>query len=376
MNKKSTIFCFTDIHNQQAMLDMPTTLRASAVCAAKDAVAEFGQADLSLCGGDNISDYPYWNRSCWLPQENFLAIKKKLTDCLAATAKGGRVLYVAGNNDMILGDIVRGEGRPYNTTEFYYTGPMKDTLGPLAPTECYTVTSTEKPWEHPYLDAFHYVVNGLDFIGINVDPNTAYNTHEGYYTDETMDWVKRKLDEIDPDGYRPVFVVGHLSAACYCDGNLRESMINGDRERFYRAFDGHRNLFYLCGHIHGEGYVYRDYSSGAVLHLGADHLPLGPNTAATDSAGLPDYAYSLVHMGGLRPFHAENFEDDALTGFGGGDTETRFPSTGTPKLAQYMVFEVYADRVVFYIRNTGSLPGYSRADRPAPYTVYLRKPRT
>lgn len=374
MNKQATVFCFTDIHNQQAMLDMPTTLRASAVRAAHDAVAEFGQADLSLCGGDNISDYPYWDRSCWLPEENFRAIKKKLTDCLGATAKGGRVLYVAGNNDMILGDLVRGEGRPYNTTEFYYTGPMKDTLGQLPPSECYTVRSEKKPWEHPYLDAFHYVVNGLDFIGINVDPNTAYNSHEGYYTDATLDWVKRKLDEIDPDGYRPVFVVGHLSAVCYCDGELRESMTNGDRERFYRAFDGHRNLFYLYGHIHGEGYVYRDFSSGAVLHLDADHRPLGPNTAATDSAGL-DYAYSLVHMGGLRPFHPDHFEDDALSGLGGGDAVTRFPATGTPKLAQYMVMEVYADRVVFHIRNTGSLPGYTPADRPAPYTVYLRRPQ-
>ena len=42
MNKQATVFCFTDIHNQQAMLDMPTTLRASAVRAAHDAVAEFG----------------------------------------------------------------------------------------------------------------------------------------------------------------------------------------------------------------------------------------------------------------------------------------------------------------------------------------------
>ena len=65
--KKMTVFGFTDIHNQQAMLDFPTTLRKSARIAAADAEAEFGKADLTLIGGDNVSDYPYSNRSCWLP---------------------------------------------------------------------------------------------------------------------------------------------------------------------------------------------------------------------------------------------------------------------------------------------------------------------
>ena len=32
-----------------------------------------------------------------------------------------------------------------------------------------------------------------------------------------------------------------------------------------------------------------------------------------------------------------------------------FVCTGTPKLAQYLVFEVYENKVVFYIRNTGDL---------------------
>ena len=48
-------------------------------------------------------------------------------------------------------------------------------------------------------------------------------------------------------------------------------------------------------------------------------------------------------------------------------------STGTPRLAQYLVFEVYRDRAVFSIRNTGSMEGYARTDKPASYTVYFRK---
>ena len=74
MEKILTAFCFTDMHNQSAMLDYPTTLRRSLVSANKLAVEEFGLADLVICGGDNVSDYPYWNKSCALPKKNFLDI--------------------------------------------------------------------------------------------------------------------------------------------------------------------------------------------------------------------------------------------------------------------------------------------------------------
>lgn len=51
--------CYTDIHNQQAMLNYPTVLRKSAVIAAENTVAEFGETELYVTGGDIISDYPY-----------------------------------------------------------------------------------------------------------------------------------------------------------------------------------------------------------------------------------------------------------------------------------------------------------------------------
>ena len=144
---------------------------------------------------------------------------------------------------------------------------MDNSLGELPDSEKIILTSKEKPNEL-YWGAFHYVVNGIDFIGINIDPNTAFNSHEGSYSNETLTWVKNKLNEIDPDGSKCVFVVGHLSAIYrFSDDRLRESMINGDREMFYDVFKGHRNTFYLYGHLHGEGYCYREYSSGAILHL-------------------------------------------------------------------------------------------------------------
>ncbi len=369
MGKILTCFCFTDVHNQQAMLDYPTTLRRSLIQAKELAVEEFGLADIAIIGGDNISDYPHWNKSCALPKKNFLDIKAKLHACTAESVTDGKVLYVAGNNDMILGDIATEENEPYNATDFYDL--MDAAFGPLPDSEKIILTSDEKPGEL-YWGAFHYVVNGIDFIGINIDPNTAFNSHEGYYTEQTLIWVKNKLCEIDPDGNKCVFVVGHLSAIYYFkSGNLCETMSSRCRNAFYDIFKGHKNAFYLYGHVHGEDSCYRFHSSGAVLHLDEDNKPLGQNLEETDSSG-KEYSYTLVHMGGLRPFGRKYFDDDGLEGLGGGKTVKYHSSTATPNLAQYLVFEVYADRVVFHIRNTGTNEEYHRDDKLEAYTVYLR----
>ncbi len=369
MEKILTGFCFTDIHNQQAMLDYPTKIRTSLVQANELAVKEFGKADIALIGGDNISDYPYWNKSCWLPKKNFLDLKQKIHKCVSASVKDGKVLYVAGNNDMILGDIGNDENDPYNTTDFYDL--MDNAFGVLPENEKIALVSKEKPSER-YLGAFHYIVNGIDFIGINIDPDTAFNSHEGSYSDETMIWVKNKLNEIDPDGTKPVFVVGHLSAIYYYnDGELVETLINGNRALFYDIFKGHKNTFYLYGHVHGERACYKEFSSGAVLHINDHELPIDKNLTEIDSRG-KEYEYSLVHMGGLRPFAKHLFEEDGISGYGGEKELKYFHSTATPKLAQYMVFEVYQNRVVFYIRNTGSLESYSQNDILKEYTVYFK----
>ena len=106
------------------------------------------------------------------------------------------------------------------------------------------------------------------------------------------------------------------------------------------------------------------------MHLDANNIPLGDNLNEKDSLG-KDYAFSLVHMGGLRPFNGKFFENDGLEGFGGESEKKYFPTTATPTLAQYMVFEVYHDRVVFHIRNTGTHELYHRDDKLKEYTVYL-----
>lgn len=371
------IACYTDIHTMQSMLNFPTVLRNSAIVAADNTLAEFGKVDLSVIGGDNISDYPYYNQSCALPYKNWLDIKKKLVDNFARTAKKKRVLYVNGNNDLILGDLPTAENPPYNTCEFYHSGPMKQTLGVLTPDESIGIFADSKGEQAGlYHLAFHYTVDGTDFFGINIDPNTAFNSHDGFYNKEALCWLKNKLDEVDPDGNKPLFVVGHLSLYYRKCGQIENSRPLAETEQVLKAFRGHKNLFYLYGHVHGQTCLNSDSANG-VIHIGKDLFPLTEETNPSDEL-LQKADFHLVHMGGLRPFPTETpfefFEQDGLTGILPGEQkEHYFEMTGTPKIGQYLVLDILNDRVDFMYRNTGSLPGFSQADKPKTYSVPLCK---
>ena len=113
--------------------------------AAENAVKEFGKADIAIIGGDNVSDYPEWDKSCALPKKNFSDLKYKLNAVAENTTKSGKVLYVAGNNDFILGDIGTAENEPYNTTDF--CDYMEKSLGKLPENEKSEVKSIHKPKE-------------------------------------------------------------------------------------------------------------------------------------------------------------------------------------------------------------------------------------
>ena len=362
------IACFTDIHNQQCMLNMPTTLRSSAIAAADGVLAEWGVCDLAINGGDNISDYPYWNRSCALPYENWLDIKKKIVDNFARVAKDERVFYVGGNNDPILGDLPTKDNPPYNTCDFYHTGPMKETLGELSKDEYFGGFCKSKITEE-YLLAFHYVIDGVDFFGLQMDPDQAFNNHDCYYNLESIAWMKQKLQKLDPDGNKLIFVVGHINTASRLT-DLRIGYPHGDWvDALHDAFKGHRNLFFLYGHVHGRDYLHNDSWQG-VLHFGDDYAIVSPD-GPLPAADRDKVSFSSVHMGGLRPFGGD-FEKDGMTGTVPGSPEPKYyPATGTPTMAQYLVIETDADSVTFTYRNTGSAEGYSVNDRPAPYTVKL-----
>ncbi len=372
------ISCYTDIHCMETMLNLPTTLRTSAVRAADLTLAEWGQSDLSIVGGDNLSDYPHWNRSCALPYANFLDIKEKLVKNFERTAKGGRVLYVSGNNDPLLGDLPTPENPPYNTCEFYHTGPMKETLGTLREGEYYGKYAKSKGTQAGlYFGAFHYVVDGVDFFGLNLDPDQAFNSHDCGYDPAAVAWLGAKLDEVDPDGTKLLFVVGHLSGTVRTtDGSIRVDMEEESRQALVKVFRGHRNLFYLYGHVHGQEFLRTETWEGILAFDGDGKLVDAPNGVYTDEMR-SRIAFYTVHMGGLRPFLSatpfEFFEPDGQTGRLPGDTEDVFyEATGTPKIAQYLLIRTSEEGVSFAYRNAGTVRPFSPEDTPSFFLIPRR----
>ena len=133
-------------------------------------------------------------------------------------------------------------------------------------------------------------------------------------------------------------------------------------DKLIKVLSKHKNLFYLYGHVHGENYCYTS-TSQAVLFLNEKGEVLESPNGSTAT---------LVQMGGLRPFKPINFENDGLTGYGGGSEKVYHFATGTCKLSQYLVFEVFNDRVRFSLRNTGNLENYEKEFKPKEYDVFLK----
>lgn len=58
--------------------------------------------------------------------------------------------------------------------------PRINTLGELSEGEYYGIYAKSKVKQAGlYHLVFHYIVCGIDFFGLNIDPNTAFNSDEG-----------------------------------------------------------------------------------------------------------------------------------------------------------------------------------------------------
>ncbi len=375
-----TAFCFTDVHNCFAMLEPPYVFRKTATLAIDTLLATTGQVDIVLDGGDLMSDYPSWTTSGHLPYEYFLGFKELTVKTYAALAKDGKVMYVAGNHDYAQGEEATdgpGKNGSYNSADFYFSGPMKDTLGELPDSEKHEIVGRHTG--EKYLLAFHYVVNGVDFIGLAPDPDLIWSNQQWAFNQDSMRWLKNKLNEIDPDGIKPIFMVCHYATdqrdARYEDVNQGIHHDSSVVLSLLPVLKGHRNLFYLYGHWTCAHSFHTDYTVKNVLHYNDKGNVIdirGNETQSTEVVPVEKRFFTAVWMGGFRlDYNKEDFNNDALFGYGGYTKKQFFPTTATPKLSQGMYIEVFPDRVVFTMKNFGTKKGFETGTQLEPYTVYL-----
>ena len=381
-----TSMCFSDVHNNFAMLQQNNSSGDYVVRRNVDWMIDLlleteGAVDVVMVGGDYMSDYPNWNSSGNLPYKYYLGFKAKTVETFNRLAKDGKVMYVAGNHDYAQGEAARGgngKNGTYNSFDFYFDGPMDETLGVLADKDKFVKVGEHTGEE--YLLGYYYQVNGIHFIGFSPDPDLIWS-EQGYgFSKEQLTWLDNKLDEIDPKGTEVIFVNCHYALSQRVTSSALNSPYIDDKATydFVPILSGHKNLFYMFGHWHTFNSYHQDTTVKNVLHYNQNGNVInikGTETESTQVAGAQNRSFTAVWMGGFRldwstddgTTNADKFNGDYVTG------NYTHPSTGTPRMAQGMYIEVYEDRVVFQMKNVGDYPGFTTNDILEPYTVYLYK---
>jgi hypothetical protein len=232
-------------------------------------------------------------------------------------------------------------------------------------------------------------------MGLAPDPDIIWSNQGDGFSDESLDWMKKKLKEIDPNGTEIIFVNCHYplhnsyeTPDGECSYPKQCVAENGDhsiciRKNSYNAqklapvFKGHSNLFHFYGHWESW---YHDNSVKAVIHYNKANTPLVMNGTETDSTELLQSSlrsFTSVNMGHFRPMFNDSpqmFEKEILSGYGGYTKySVQHGSTRTPKCGQGMYVQVYEDRIEFTMKNIGTYAGLTTEDILSTYTVYLYK---
>ena len=386
-----TSFMFTDVHNNFAMLE-PTNnfgkyiVRKNVDMAIDHLLATEGPVDVVLVGGDLISDYHSWNSSGKWPYKYFVEYRELLVNTFKRLSKDGKVSYVAGNHDYAQGELATdgpGKNGSYNSFDFYFGDVgMRQDWGELPPEDMF-VKVGEKTGEK-YLLAYYYEVDGIGFVGLSPDHDHpgVWSAQGSGFDAESLKWLDKKLDEVDPDGNKIIFVNCHYfydhRTKIEDDGTNKYANSQGyDRDSLVPVFLGHKNLFHIFGH--GEVW-FNDTTVRYVSHHNKSGKVIDVKGTETDSTQLIQYAnrdFTSIYGGHFRADannYAKWFEKDYVIGYAGLSTYGyTHRSTCTPRVAQGLYIEIFEDRIVFTMMNFGDYPGWTTDDLITPYTVYLYK---
>ena len=252
-----TLACISDIHTERSLID----------CANLDDIALRGsftrtlafmkrdeKIDVMLLGGDCTSD-------ATIPVENWRQVRTLIAQRTREAFPSKDVtpvLYVTGNHDY---EVANWDNipKPYNAGD-YYTFPMKEDVGVLSEKDAfYEDADNGELGTMSLLAAYHYVINGFDFVILNCGKNFFKNAWNYEYSEESVQWVADKLEEIyaeNPD--KTVFFALHVP---FSDSNsIREpskGMASSPGEKLLKkTLSKYPNLIMLYGHDHGGDKAY------------------------------------------------------------------------------------------------------------------------
>jgi hypothetical protein len=382
-----TSFFFTDVHNNFAMLEPTNDTGDYVIRKNVDAMIDHllkteGKVDVVQVGGDLMSDYHEWCKSGCLPYKYFIEYRQRLFNTFNRLTKDGKVVYTAGNHDYAQGELaVDGPGNngSYNSFDFYFGDVgMRQGMGELSEDNMFVKVGSKTG--EKYLLAYYYEVDGIGFAGLSPDHDKIWYSQGEGFDEESLAWLDKKLDEVDPYGNKVIFVSCHynLDLRLKIEDNGANVYAEGSkvvRDALIPILRGHKNLFHLFGHYevwHSDTtarYVSHHNLSGKVMDV------TGDETESTEVISYRGRDFTSIYGGTFRPDandYSDWFEEDYVTGYAGLPTYGyTHRSTCTPRVGQGLYIEVFEDRIVFTMKNIGDADGFSTDDLITPYTVWL-----
>lgn len=338
-----TIGCLSDMHSELSLINPSSgnvsdiQLRGTITNTLSRMLTE-EDLDLIVLGGDCTSDVT-------ISQTNWERVRELMKEAFRGAFREGKtkrpVVYVTGNHDY---EVANFDNLPKSYNAADYLPIMEEDIAALDDSEAfYEDAENGALGTMRLLAAFHYVIDGFDFVMLNCGKNFFKSAWDYTYSQESVEWVDQKLDEIYADNpNKTVFFVLHIpfgdsnSISAYGKG-LECLNATSSGYALKQALAKHPNLIMLYGHDHGTDSAYiRTRTSQRVTRY--------------DSQGNVITAFDETH-----------YDDDEAT--------AEVPATGTASVAlksyasgQYLTYSTSTNL------TTASAPTYINVAPSASYT--------
>lgn len=286
-----TIGCVSDVHNMNNMIT-PSSGKTSDITVRSSLTEVLNRwhseenVDVIIFGGDTESDKT-------IKEANSRMVHKRMIDTMHDFFPEGKqpcVLYVAGNHEYEVANF-DAIPKPYNAYDPFEEVLQQD-LGPLtSENSFYEDADNGNLGKTRVLAAYHYNLYGLDFVVLNCGKHFFNYAWDYQYSEESVAWVKNKLDEIyaeDPD--KTVFFCLHVPFEDSNSLNSGKGMKDVAATKALKAaLAEHPNLIMLYGHDHGKDTAFsRTHTSQRVTHYDIN----GNVIATTDSTHVDGPVYN------------------------------------------------------------------------------------
>ena len=277
--------------------------------------------DVVLVGGDMTG-----GRGSWKKQAYVTNTKNSVYEYMAQASKDGKVLFVAGNHDadpsLIAGTPAGGD------FSGDYSAIMKSKVGNFVSA---LYADDVKKGASPYneLLCYRYTINGIEFIGLST-PYLGVEGNSALCAEQTA-WLTAEMKKIGKSKtvfllcHYPKNSIGTMDTPAKTSSNQCQTDLN-------KLFSQYTNIIYCYGHVHsGDLYWAKNNTSELVK-------PEGKQSQVAKGI-YTNTGIIAAHMGSMG-YYDNAFQPGGLT-------------ADDPVVCQFVSVELYANRIVFQVHNTG-----------------------